>query len=200
MDINELNLWLETDEGKAWLEGQKQPLLIKRDELLSALKIANGKLSELEQRNSQTEGSLSEERAALAAVLVERELASLLKNANVFETVIPGTVAALKETYGIRVKANGPNRTACGMTKGEDGAEKETPLADIVFAWCKTPEAQKVILNTNNGGGASGSIYRGSAPSPQLHELSGPILAAMSDTEFNNARNKALLSAKENNV
>jgi hypothetical protein len=199
MDLKELEKWLETDEGIKWEAELKAPLLHKRDELLSALKEANGKLAELDQRSAATEKSLSDERAATTAVLVDRELASLLKNANVFETVIPGVVQALKETYGIRVKADGSLRIPHGITQGENGTEKETSLTDIVSMWCKTPEAQKVILNTNTGGGAIGGTRRGAPPpSTSLHKLSGQTLASMTDTEFRNARNDALNSAKEN--
>jgi hypothetical protein len=35
MDVNELNQWLETPEGKKWGDEFKAPLLHKRDELLA---------------------------------------------------------------------------------------------------------------------------------------------------------------------
>jgi len=193
MDIKELEKWLETDEGKQWGEQYKAPLLSKRNELLAALKEANGKLAEQDLRSAAAAAEeLIQERAALSSVLVDREIASLLKNANVFETVIPGTVAAIKETYGIQVKADGPNRIAHGMIQGEDGAVKESSIADIVSAWCKTPEAQKVILNTNNGGGAPGSSNRVVTKQSPLETLSGPALAAMSDAEFEAMRKQTL--------
>jgi hypothetical protein len=197
MDLNELNSWLLTDEGAAWLESQKQPLINKRDELLSTIRNTNGKLVELDQRSAAAEKSLSEERAILSTVLVDKELASLLKSANVFETVIPGTVAELKERYAIRVKADGLNRIACGMVQGADGEGKETSLADIVSTWSKTPEAKKVILETNQGGGAPGSnSHRRTPQADSLGKLSGPALGRLSDKEFNDLRNNALNSAK----
>jgi len=197
MDINELNLWIATDEGAAWLESQKQPLLNKRDELLSTIRNTNSKLVELDQRSAAAEKALSEERAALSSVLIDKGLSDLLKSANVFETVIPGTVAELKERYAIRVRADGPNRIAHGMIQGEDGAGKEVSLADVVSTWSRTPEAAAVILQTNNGGGAPGSgSHRRTPQADSLGKLSGPALAALSDTEFENLRKNALNGAK----
>ena len=197
MDINELNLWIATDEGAAWLESQKQPLLNKRDELLSALKIGNAKILELDQRASSSEKALSEERAILSSVLVDKELASLLKSANVFETVIPGIIPELKERYAIQVRADGSNRIARGMIQGEDGAAREVTMKDIVSTWSRTPEAAAVILQTNNGGGAPGSgSHRRTPQADSLGKLSGQALAAMTDAEFNNLRNNALNGAK----
>jgi hypothetical protein len=173
--------------------------LSKRDELLSELKLACGRLSELELRSRQTEGILSEEQAALTAVLVDQGLAGLLKEKRIFESVIPSVTATLKETYGIKVKANGPNRTACGKVKGADGKESEISLTDIVSAWSKTPEAMQVTPNGNSGGGATGSFFRFGPPvMPELQKLSGKALASMSDTEFRAMRDYALNSAKEN--
>jgi len=197
MDINELNQWIETPEGTQWLESQKRPLLDKRDELLSQLKSANGKLSELERRNSQTESNLSEERAALTSALVDQELSRLLKQAHVFEVALPSTIAALRETYGIRIQANGPDRKAIGTIKEEDEAEKQASLTEIVNLWRQTPEAAQVIENKNNGGGSPGSLYKGAVKPPPLQKLSGQALAAMSDDEFRNMRTAALNNAKD---
>jgi len=201
MDIAELEKWVkENDEGKAWLESQKRPLLKKRDELLAELRSSSGRLSELEQRSRQTESILSEERAALAAVLVDKEIVSLLKEKRIYESVIPSVTATLKETYGITVKADGPSRTACGKAKRADGAESEISLPDIVSAWSKTPEAKEVTPNGNSGGGAQGSGLGWSSRRvvPNLQKLSGPALASMSDAEFKDMRDRALIGAKEN--
>jgi len=198
MDVKELEKWVkESDEGKAWLEIQKQPLLIKRNELLAELKSASGQLSELELRSKQTESTLSEEQAALSAVLVDQGLVGLLKEKRIYESVIPSVAATLKETYGITVKADGQNRTAYGKIKGAGGEECEISLADIVSTWSKTPEAKEVTPNLNSGGGATGGFGFYSPVTPDLHKLSGKALASMSDTEFRAMRNQAINSARE---
>ena len=193
MDVNELNLWVETSEGKAWLESQKQPLLLKRDELLSELKSASGKLSELELRSKQTENILTEERTALTSALVDQELTRLLKQRNIYESVIPSVAATLKETYGISIKADGPNRKAYGT----DGKEAELSLNDIVSAWSKTPEAKQVTPHSNSGGGATPG-YTASQPSisPELNNLSGRQLANTSDSDFEAWRQSELQKAQ----
>jgi len=198
MDVNQLNTWIETEEGKQWLDSQKSGLVNKRDELLEALKQSTAKLAEQDQRSAAAEALVKEERAALTTALVDGELVRLLKSANVFEAVVPATVALLKESHAIQIKANGPNRKASGTVKGADGTESELGLADIVSAWCRTPEAKQVIRNGNTGGGAlPGNVITGSLFTPDLKNISGQSLAKMSDAEFQSARNAALLNAKE---
>jgi hypothetical protein len=199
MDIQELEKWVtEGDEGKAWLENQKRPLLIKRDELLAALKESNAKLAEQDQRSAAAADELSQERAALSAVLVDGALASLLKNAHVFEVLIPEVVNSLKNAHGITVKASGADRMAVGTLKDKDGNETEAGLDTIVKAWAELPGSKNVIQNMNNGGGArGGSMVGRTPPPPSLKRLSGRDLAAMSDAEFNDVRNSALNSAEE---
>jgi hypothetical protein len=191
MDIKELETWLKTPEGEAWGEQFKSPLLHKRDELLAALKEANGKLTELEQRSSAAAEELSQEREALSALVVDKELSRMLKESRVMETAIPAIIAELKDSYGITVKADGPNRQAIGKTKGEDGTEQEKSLAEVISTWAATPTAKQVILNYNTGGGATGS-KGGMVTTPTLNNLSGPALAKLSDAEFQAMRQSAI--------
>ena len=197
MDLEQLEQWIETDEGKQWADALKSGLVNKRDELLKSIKDGNAALTELEQRAAAAEKSLSEERAALSAILVDQELSRLLKDARVFDNAIPSTIATLKENYVIQVKADGLNRTACGKVKGADGTETETDLAGIVTAWRKTPEAKQIALATSTGGGAPGSGAH-AIVTTDLKNISGPALAKMSDAEFQNARSQMLDRAKEN--
>jgi hypothetical protein len=191
MDINELETWLKTPEGEAWGEQLKSPLLQKRNELLAALKDSNAKLAELEQRSAAAAEELSQERQALSALVVDKELARMLKEAHTMETVIPSVIAELKESNAITVKADGPNRQAVGKTKGEDGTEQEQSLAEIVSAWAATPAAKQVTLNSSTGGGALGSTGRAYV-AHSLDKLSGPALAKLSDVEFQAMRQSAI--------
>jgi len=193
MDITELETWIKTDEGKQWEEQLKAPLLKNRDLLLSELKIANGKLSEAEQRNAQTENDLSEEKAVVSKLLIDNELRRLLNNTHVFEALIPDIANSLKNAYSITVKASGGDRMAMGKLKDKEGNETEAALEAIIKAWAELPESKSVIRNVNSGGGAIGSFYRGSTAPKPLSKLSGPALASMSDTEFRDRRNSEII-------
>jgi hypothetical protein len=196
MDINELNQWLETPEGKKWGDEFKAPLLNKRDELLTALKESNAKLAELEQRSAAAVEELSLEREALSALVVDKELSRMLKEAHIMETAVSATVAELKDSYGITVKADGPNREAIGKIKAEDGSEQEKSLAEIISLWSATPAAKQVTLNSSTGGGALGSAG-GAHTTHSLDKLSGPALAKLSDSEFHAMRQSALTAQGE---
>jgi hypothetical protein len=191
MDINELNQWLATPEGKKWGDEFKAPLLDKRTELLTALKGSDAKLAELEQRSAAAAEELSQERQALSALVVDKELSRMLKETHVMETAIPAVIAELKESNAITVKADGPNRQAVGRIKAEDGTEQETSLAEIISAWAATPAAKQVTLNSSTGGGALGSGKEVHS-THSLDRLSGPALAKLSNTEFQAMRQSAL--------
>jgi hypothetical protein len=196
MDVNELNQWIETEDGRAWADKIKQPLLNKRDELLAELKTANGKLAESEQRSAAAAEELSQERDALSALVVDKELSRILKEAHCMEGAIPGVIAELKESNAITVKADGLNRKAVGTITAEDGTTKEAGLAELVSLWAAIPAAKQVILNSSTGGGALGS--GGNVHSaPALGNLSGPALAKMSDAEFHAARQSAMTAQGE---
>jgi hypothetical protein len=191
MDINELNQWLATEEGTKWGVEFKRPLLDKRTEILAALKEANGKLAESEQRSAAAAKELSQERAVLSTLLVDKELARILTEKRVMESALPGTVAELKDSYGITVKADGLSRETIGKIKGADGTEQEASLEEVASAWAATPAAKQVILNTNTGGGAPGSAGRAHTAN-SLSRLSGPALAKLSDSEFHAMRQSAI--------
>jgi hypothetical protein len=200
MDLNELNTWLETDEGKQWGEQFKAPLLKNRDLLLSELKIANSKLSEAEQRNAQTENDLSAERAVTSKYLIDNDLTALLEKANVFDVAIPHTLKTLKADYNLAVKADGDSRKAVGVLKDEKGNDIEVGLPDILADWLKEPLSKCFIKNGNAGGGALGSGFGSYIPpaSSALRNISGPELAKMSDNDFSNLRGQIQTGRGEN--
>ena len=199
MDLNEMNLWIATDEGAAWLESQKQPLINKRDELLkeisdqrSAVNNGNAKITEFEK-------SLSEEKAVVENFVVDKELQSLLQKAFVFEGLIPEVVKSLKNAYSITVKASGNDRTASGKIKDNDGNEKEVDLPAIVENWKQKPENKALQACNSNGGGATGS-YSKNPIKQDINPNSGRSLVNTSDQAFNEWRQKQLEKAKENNL
>jgi hypothetical protein len=201
MNLKELEKWLETDEGRNWIEAQKKPLLENRDSILSELKKASGEYSELEQRFKEIENTLMAEKAVTSKYLIDNELTRLLKQANVFEDIIPRTIDTIKTAYGLTVKADGDNRTVIGLLKDKNGKDAEATLETVVKAWTQDPYSKYFIRNINSGGGAGmdGSISgRYGAISRSLNDIPGPALAKMSDQEFSNLRNNQLQTNGEN--
>jgi hypothetical protein len=194
--IDEVNQFITTDEGRAWLDGQKASLLEHKDQVLAELKKTNGEYSELKQRFEETENTLQSEKAVTSKYLIDNELTRLLKQANVFDDAIPQTIETLKSAYGLTVKTSGNDRTAIGVLKNESGEDTEAALEAVVKNWAGLPGSKYFIQATSTGGGAPGGSYRGSPP-PALNRLSGQALASMTDEQFRNARNNALNSAKE---
>ena len=185
MDVKQLEKWLETEEGRNWIEAQKKPLLENRDSILSELKEASGKLSEMGQRLMETENTLMSEKAVTSKYLIDTDLTALLRKANVFENVIPHTLETLKAAYGLSIKTDGDNRKAIGVLKRE-GKEIEAGLPEIVADWATQPLSKHFIMNMNTGGGATG-VTLGVAPTLNtLRDISGRELAKMSDNDFRN--------------
>ena len=192
IEINELNEWINGEDGSKWLEEKKQPLLINRDNLLKDNKARGAELSELEQRFSQTQNELSAERAAVSKYVIDNELAALLKQCFVFEEFIPQVVKSLKEGYSLTVIADGDNRTALGKLRNKDGIECEATMQEIVDAWKTLPEGLQLRRCVNTGGGALGSQNVPTRRTPSLNNLNGRQLAGMSDSEFAAARQQEL--------
>jgi len=199
MDVKELESWLVTDEGAAWLENQKKPLLDKRNELLSEISDQRSAVNNSNAKITEYEKSLSEEKAVVEKFVVDNELQSLLKRAFVFEGLIPDVIKNLKNAYGITIKASGGERTAIGKIKDTDGNEKEICLADIVENWKQKPENLAMQANNNTGGGATGSHCK--YPIKQdINPNSGRQLVNTSDQDFNLWRQRELEKAKENRI
>lgn len=191
MDLEELKKWIETDEGKAWLEGQKQPLLKKRDELLAAIQKGNANLAEQTQRASDAEKLLTEERAALRAHVVDGELDRLLDEQHVPAPIRPTVTALLNETYGIELVADGGKKKAVAKLIVEDGTEKVVSLKEMVTAWALTPEAKTVRLApASMGGGASGGTGGGGGAAKVMALGEFNALPAQARLEFMRAGGK----------
>jgi DNA repair exonuclease SbcCD ATPase subunit len=139
MDIQELEKWVtETPEGKQWLEGQKKPLLDKRDELLEKVNSGNAKVEQLNQRLASLESDLSKEQAVNKEVLLSRPLAEKLKQKGVFDALIPVVSKTIAETYGLQL-ANG---NAIGKVKDNE-TETELTLDQVIDTWSKSDSAKE---------------------------------------------------------
>lgn len=137
MDTKELETWIQTDEGRGWLDSQKAPLIAKRDELLGELKAANGRIASEAQRAADTERAFTEERKAVERLVVDGQIAAALKAEGVFDSLIPGTIAALKEAHGLEIQASGEDRKLYAKSLG-----KEVGASDIMNLWKQSPDGQ----------------------------------------------------------
>jgi hypothetical protein len=176
MDANEVRKYLSEDEGgKALLEELKRPLLDKRNELLEALRLSNGKVAEQAQRTADLEGILAKERKAIDRAVVDEPLAAALEKAGVFKQVIPGLVRELREAHGLAVEALGDDRKAAGKLKIRDakGAEVETAadINTIVETWKHTDAAKSVISAAGNSGGGASRSLNAADTAPSLENI-----------------------------
>lgn len=158
MNIDELNQFIETDEGRSWLEGQKKPLIDKRDELLGELKAGSARIEEATQRAATVEQSLEAWRKATEAAVVDEPLKAALKNAGAFDSMLPGLVSALKEAHGLKVDASG------GGLALKDKEGKDASIAAIIKDWSLGPEGQEITrirygTKPPAGGGRSPGVY-----------------------------------------
>lgn len=158
IDKAELESWILSDEGKAWADGLKKPLLDKRDELLKALKDGNAALSASAQRAADADRLLSDERAAFGKVIIDDAIAAKLKSSSVFEATIPTATAAIKELYGLTAKADGLERKVIGKLEG-----REIGLDEALDHWLLSDMGKANIpASINAGSSAHGGAGHGS--------------------------------------
>jgi len=138
MDLQELNKWLETAEGKQWLDSQKKGLIDKNNELLEKVTGSNATNNQLNEKVVKLESDLLKANGTIREVLLSRPLADKLKSKGVFETLIPTLAETITQSYGLEIKANGNDLNVMGKVDG-----KETGLDQILDAWSKGDKAKE---------------------------------------------------------
>jgi hypothetical protein len=138
MNTDELNQFIETDDGKAWLESQKKPLIDKRDELLSEIKTGSARIEEATQRAATIEQSFEAWRNAAERAVLDEPLKAALRNAGAFDSMLPGLLSSLKETHGLKVDAGGEGLTLA------DKEGKPASIQAIIEGWRTSPEGQEI--------------------------------------------------------
>ena len=133
MDLKELEKFILSDEGSAWLEAQKKGLLDKNNELLEKVSKGNAETKTLYERIASLESDLSKEQTVNREVLLSRPLANKLKEKGVFEVLIPELSKTIAETYGLQLV----NGNAIGKVK-EGEKEQELTLDQIIDTWSKS--------------------------------------------------------------
>jgi len=156
MDIKELESWIQTDEGRGWLEGQKAALVAKNKELLESLHLANGKVAQAEQRSADASKLLDDERRAMNKAVLDGPLAAELKKAAVFDSLIETSIPEIQQGYALAVRADGNDRKVFGKIT-ENGVEREADMSECVQHWLVTDRGKASRLETNSGSGAPGS-------------------------------------------
>jgi len=137
MNIDELNQWIETPEGKQWIESQKKGLLDKNAELLEKVSKGNAETKTLNERIESLESDLHKEQAVNREVLLSRPLAEKLKQKGVFEVLIPELSKTIAETYGLQL-ANG---NAAGKVT-DNGNETVLNLDQVIEHWAKQDQSK----------------------------------------------------------
>jgi hypothetical protein len=188
MDLKQLETWIETTEGKKWLDSQKEGLLKKNEELIKELKTAGGSLSELTQRVTDTEKQLETEKAAIRQALLVQPLQNSLTE-KVFPVILPHLMNELCETYGLAVKAASDGTRAAIGTVEINGTKVEKTLSEIVDHWTQTDGAKSYLIPqpttvVSTCIAASGKNSQGQQ---QLDGLTGRELAAMTEQDFQSA-------------
>jgi len=138
MNIEELTKWLETPEGKQWLDGQKKPVTDKNNELLEKLTSGNATNGQLNEKIGKLESDLLKANGTIREVLLSKPLAEKLKAKGVFEALIPTLAQTITQSYGLEIKTNGNDFEVIGKENG-----KETGLDQILDAWSKLDQSKE---------------------------------------------------------
>jgi len=163
MNIEELNAWVETPEGKAWADGLKKPLLDKRDELLQKVKDLNEEHRTAAQQINDLTETLARERGDMRNTLIDREVSDFVDR-HVVQGLRQGA-KALFTGLDIEVKADGKQRIPIVSKESLKGLPIEgdlpegLPLRDYLETWAQTEEAKSYLAAPgNSGGGARGGF------------------------------------------
>lgn len=166
MDLNELNEWIDTEEGRQWLDEHKAPLLRKRDELLSAQASLRDQLAAATQRSTDAETLLETERSVFRESLIESKVKDFLSR-----DVVPANKEAAKAALqtllqDAEVTADGTLREIRVPTEGKrltvmEGEESEeipesVDLDGFLKRWSVGEGKVYVKAPGNSGAGAIG--------------------------------------------
>lgn len=164
MDREQVEKWIETTEGAAWLNEHKRGLIEKRDELLQKVKDLNEEHRKATQQVNDLQSTLAQERDAVRATLVDREVSSFVDR-----HVVPGLREGAKALFtglDVTVAADGKLRTPvvskdnlAGLLQAGEEAPDGLPLGEYLDRWSKTDEAKAYLsAPQNSGGGAKGGV------------------------------------------
>jgi hypothetical protein len=180
MNIDELNQWIETPEGKQWIESQKKGLLDKQAELLEKVTKGNADNKTLNERIESLESELSKNKAVINDTLLSKPLTEKLNAKGVFPVLLPELVKRLSETYGFTIQ---DGNAAGKMTV--DGKETVLTLDQAIEHWSASDQAKDCFKPLDLKTQSTTPDFKGSKP--------------IVDAEYNAARIAAGLAPMENN-
>jgi hypothetical protein len=189
MDLKEIEKWVETTEGKKWLDGKKEGLIRKNEELIKELKHAGGGLSDTSLRLADVEKQLLDKQAELKRALLDIPLEKLLKENGVFEILIPQISRELCEIYDLGIKGNAGDMKITGTVMNEN-EPLELPMGDIVDTFLKTETGRQYVNPANMKTQIISTclnVKGGDPSSKSLEGKTGRELAQMSDSDFQDA-------------
>lgn len=161
MKKEDVEKWLETDEGKEWLDEKKKPLLDKRNQLLDEIASLKNRLAGESEKGNALDTKLNNYLANLTKSHCTRIFEganknhdALLKGNNVREFV--------KRQIEKNAEADGgliPDIDDSGEFKFATASGKS--FEDYFTEWAGTEEAKAFIAVNCTGGGARGSSFGG---------------------------------------
>ena len=184
MKKEEVEKWIaETEEGKEWIEGKKQPLLDKRNELLEEVAIYKKRLTDATDKSNALEEKLNGYLANLTSahciavmeghgttgekVLNDKDLKSFVRN----------KIERLAEVDGgFKPVINSNGEFIYSTDAGKN-------FADYFAEWAKSEGAKPFIQNPCSGGGAGGSLsYSFENPTDKIKHMTAEQVAKELDT------------------
>ena len=188
MKIEEVEKWLETDEGKQWLEEKKSPLLKKNSELLEELALNKKRLTDETAKGNALEGKLKNYFVKLSNELVFNCFDDYNKFKNVLiadkelREFVKSKIEKLAEAEGGLIPDIDDNGEFSYQT-----AEGKT-FQDYYSEWLTTESAKSYISNPCCGGGARGSSnFIGNYTKADIKKMTPQQVAEkLNDTTFRN--------------
>ena len=158
MKREEVEAWLETEEGKKWLEEKKEPLIKKNEQLLEEVTGIKKRLADATEKGNALEGTINNYLERL-----KKEFCSncfddystfkdfLIPNKELREFVLSKIEKLAEADGGLIPSINDTGEFQYSTADGKN-------FKEYYSEWLKTESAKSFISNPSTGGGAKGSL------------------------------------------
>ncbi len=183
MKVSDIEEWIKTEEGKQWLELQKQPLIDKKNELLSEISSLKSRLAADGEKGNALEAKLNgyleqlRKKTCYSAFDDYHTFNNvLLPSKDLREFVLNKIIRTAEADGGLIANINDSGEFSYATSDGKT-------FADYYKDWLATDEAKSFIRVDCTGGGASGG-YQSVLPN-ELEKLTvQQIASGLSDMAF----------------